>query len=312
VAKMIDLLKGVKKIINDEIGAAGTLSSVNKVTMYPERNPVGFPFITVLPVAEAPLEYYSGGKYRSLKTVSIQIYAHKADSKRAYRQALGLLDKATDLFEVETDDWLIPHIDTDIDQAIDTQVMEAVSSNQSVPYRNGFIQISSFDLGIEVEDDLHPDVGGTSASTQIEADAKTVVDTITSTIKGYKTGAEDFFSHIDSYKSFTVPPTVTYPLIFVGIENENREHAHPGLDVVSRSISIYGIHKMTQGNDALERNLLLMEYIRQIIFANKDFGGISINTLYEGTAYRQSHSGRNMLLGSNVNLTIDTIDQLRA
>lgn len=312
MAKMIDLLEGVKKAINDETGAGGTLSSVNKVTMYPERNPLGFPFVTVLPLNERPIRFLSGGVYEAQKSITVEFYSHKSDSRDAKRASMGMMDKAMDLFGVGATDWLIPHIGTGADQVFDAEILNARSSNQSIPYRNGFIQVASFDMALFTKEELHPDVGGTTASTNIEADAKTVVDTIMNTIKGYKTGVENYLSSVQSFKSFTAPPTVSYPLVFVGIDNEVRDHEFTGMDVVSRAISVYGIHKMAQGQNALERNLNLMEYLRQIIFANKDFGGISINTIYEGTNYRQSHDGRGMMYGSNLDLVIDTLDQLRA
>ena len=310
--KMADLLDNIKAAIKTEVTPHGELNSAKQVRIGPVRNPATFPFITIIPIEERNRGIQNGNMI-NVRKIRIEVYANKAKSKDSMRAAMGMIEQIKNIFKLETDYWQIPE-DGDINSnptVYDLQIISIGASDKSVPFRNGFIHSGSMEIDCYSKDLLNPDVDGVSSSSIIETDTKTLIDTITNIYKGYKTGANSVLSNTKGFKSFTLPPSPHFPIIFIGIEGEDREHAFTGKDVINRTISINIITQMGTKEESLRRNLSIADYCRQILLANRDFEGRVVHYDYDGILFGQLIGDRGQLLyGSSLKFTTQNYETM--
>jgi hypothetical protein len=310
--KTADLLDNIKAAIKTEVTPHGELSSVKQVRVGSVRNPAAFPFITIIPIEERNRGIQNGNMI-NVRKIRIEVYANKAKSKDSMRAVMGMIEQVKNIFKLDSSYWQIPP-DADIDSdptVYDLQINSIGSSDKSIPFRNGFIHSASMEIDCYSKDLLNPEVDGTSSNSIIETDAKTLIDTITNTYKGYKTGANAVLSSTKGFKSFTLPPSPHYPIIFVGIEGESRDHTFTGKDVISRSISINIITQMGSKEESLRKNLLIADYCRQILLANRDFGGRVVHYDYDGILFGQLTGDNGKLLyGSSLKFTAQNYETM--
>ncbi len=310
--KTADLLDDIKAAIKTEVTTSGTLSSVKQVRIGPNRNPAAFPFITIVPVDEKNTGIRNGIMI-NVRQIRIEAYAKKYKSKDSMRAAMGMIEKVKDIFITNSDYWQIPSTTIPFDPTVyDLQITSIGASDKPIPYRNGFIHQASLEMACFSKDELAPDItNGTSTNTIVETDAKTLIDTITTTYKKYKTGANSVLSNTKSFRSFTMPPSANFPAIFIGIEAEDREHAITGKDVVQRDISVNILSQMGSREENLKRNLKIADYCRQILLANRDFGGRVVHYDYDGITFGQLVGDRGQLLyGSSLSFTAQNFETL--
>lgn len=308
---MSRLLESLKQIVEEQVLPGGTLTSLRKVSFGPLRNPMAYPFVSVLPLEERPDEIWNG-KINNIRRIKIESWSHKKDSKASMRSSLGIIEKIKDLFVVNAEDWLISDPDTGESMMFDVQMGEISPGSNPLPYRNGFISGTSIEMDCFSRDDLHPSLNGVSCSQMVQTDSKTLIDTIANVYKGYRTGAENVLASTRSFKSFTLPPQAVYPVIFIGIERENRDHTFAGRDSIFRSINIHTLSKLLDKEEALKQNLKIADLCRRILFANKDFGGRAIHYEYRGIVYGQLTLGAQLLYGSSLNFDIQSFENLPA
>ncbi len=306
---MLRLLQSVQKTIKTQTNAGGTLTSTKKVYLGPAHNPMKYPVVSVLPIEERSDGIWNG-VINNIRRIRIEAFSHKNKSKASMRSSMGIIEKVKDLFITNASDWLIPDPDTEVDMMYETLMENIVPGSNPTPYRNGFISSAFIELDCYSRDGLHDGVGGTSSSQLIESDAKTLVDTLTSTFKKYNVGVESFLSSTRSFKSFTLPPQPVYPVLFVGIEGENRSHKYTGRDQVTRSVNVYILSKLLDRSEALEQNLKIVDMCRRIFFANKDLGGRAAHFDYRGIVFGQLTINNQLLYGSSLNADIECIETL--
>lgn len=300
---MAELIADVASLIKAEVKSTGDLPSVRKVSTEPLVNPAAFPFITVTPISET-LKGYRGDKLYNVRRIRIEMVAKKRDSKSALRQALGMSDKVQAIFKVNSNSWLIPDRATAAtDTAMDTQIIEIESSNNNAPFRNGFMHISALELEIHSFDKMFTSdyAKGVQerAATTSSTDTKTLIDKITSLIKTAKL-ASPLIQDVKSLKSFTLPPQPIYPVVFVSIENESREHAFAGQDSINRTVGINIFTKIKSRKKSLDRNVDLADRLRQLVMMNPNISGTCYSTDYIGTSYGQLTGGNDLLFGTQV------------
>lgn len=308
---MSRILESSKQIVEEQVLPGGTLTSLRKVSFGPLRNPMAYPFVSILPLEERPYEILNG-EIDNIRRIKIESWSHKKDSKSSMRSSLGIAEKLKDLFVVNAEKWLVPDPDTGVDMMFDVQIGEISPGSNPMPYRNGFISGASIEVDCFSRDDLHPGINGTSYSQMVQTDSKTLIDTIANTYKNYRTGAENVLASTRSFKSFTLPPQAVYPVIFVGIERESRDHTFVGRDSILRSINVHVLNKLLDKEDALKQNLKIVDLCRRILFANKDFQGRAMHFDYRGIVYGQLTLGSQLLYGSSLNFDIQSFENLPA
>ena len=306
---MLRTLESVKKTIEAQTTAGGTLTSIDKTFLGPAHNPAKYPIIAVVPVEESPQDIWND-RLNSIRRIRIEAFSHKNDSKASMRSSMGLIEQVKNLFVAKAPAWLIPDPTTGVDMMFDTNMVDIEPNSVPSPYRNGFITSAAIDLYCFSRDELHPDVKGTSFAQLVETDSKTLVDTIRRIYKTYDIGIEDQLSSVKSFKSFTLPPAPVYPVLFVGIEAEQRSHKYVGRDEVIRSITIYVLNKLLKREDALAQNLKIIDLCRRIFFANRDLEGRASHFDYRGIVYGQLTLNNQLLYGSSLNLDIQSIEAL--
>jgi hypothetical protein len=310
--KTADLLDDIKAAIKTEVTTSGTLSSVKQVRIGPVTNPAAFPFISIVPIDERN-NGIRNGIMINVRQIRIEVYASKAKSKDSMRAAMGMIEKVKDIFVTNSDYWQIPSSTIPFDPTVfDLQITSIGASDKPVPYRNGFIHQASLEMACWSKDEFSPDITTSyDIYNMAVCDAKTLIDSIAIVFKKYKTGANDILSNTKSFRSFTMPPSATFPTIFIGIEAENREHAIAGKDVIERDISINILTQMGSREENLRRNLKIADYCRQILLANTTFQGKVVHYDYDGITFGQLVGDRGQLLyGSSLSFTTQNFETL--
>lgn len=306
---MVDLLNNTKKALLTETLPSGTLSSIGqRVKLGTTRNPIKYPFLTVIPIEERPNGIWNG-LLDNIRKIRIEVYSNKVNSKSAMRASMGIMEKVKDIFLVGADNWEIPDKKGN-STVYDTQILEIEPGSNPIPWRNGFISSASLEMDCYSKDPLFENIYSESYSTIVETDSKSLIDTISSIYKGYKTGSESLLTSIEAFKDFTLPPQINYPVLFIGIEEETREHKFAGRDSIFRLINIYLLHKMTDKEESLKRNLIMVNFCRQILFANNTFKGRAAHYEYRGIAYGSLEAETGLLYGSSLRFMIESYENL--
>lgn len=307
---MLNLLEDTQKAVRTEARPNQTLRSVQKVTIGPNRNPISFPVISILPVEEAPYQILNGGKIDNRRRLRIEVYSHKIKTKDSMRASMGILENIKNIFRVNAPNWQLPSSKGGFSTVYDTVISEITPGNNPAPYRNGFISVASMDMDCYSRDNIHDGIKAVSVAEMIECDGKSLVDIMTNTFKEYKTGVSNVLSSTKSFKSFTLPPNISYPVVFIGISSELRDHTFTGRDEITRNIEVHILHQMADYQKSLKKNVELADYCRQIFFANKHLAGRAAHFDYKGILYGQLGIGGHLLYGSTVNFQIQSYEVL--
>jgi len=299
---MKNLIVDMAKHIKDEVSANGKLPSVRKVATEPVANPAVFPLITVIPIAENN-RGYQGNKLYNVRRVRVEAICQKRDSKSALRQSIGIIEQIKEIFKVNSFDYQIPDSETlSVDTVMDLEIVEIETSNRPAPFRNGFLNVGAIEFDAHSFDKVytHEDVPSTSRSLMVsETDTKTLLDKVTGYLKTAKLGTS-IISEVRSLKSFTLPPSPVYPVVFVSLENESRDHRFAGQDSVDRQVGINIFTKLKSRTKSLDRSMDLADRCRQIIMAHPDISGSCYNVDYLGTNYGQISIRGDLVFGTQV------------
>ena len=296
-----ELIADIAQHIKDEVKSTGKLPSIRKVATEPVANPAIFPIITIIPLTET-LNGYRGDKLYNIRRVRIEVLTQKRDSKSALRQCIGIVEQLKDIFKVNAPDYLVPDRDTVIDTLADLEIASIDTSAQTAPFRNGFLHIGAIELDAHSYDKVFTNayVPSTTRSLTVEeTDTKTLVDKVTGFLKTAKL-SNDIIPEIRSLKSFTLPPQPVYPVVFVSIEDESRDHTFAGQDSVNRTIGINVFTKIKSKTKSLNRSMDLADKCRQIIMSYPDMDGTCYNVDYVGTNYGQLTARGDLLFGTQV------------
>ena len=309
---MADLVADIAQHIKDEVKTNGKLPSVRKVSTEPLVNPAVFPFITVTPINEI-FQGYRGDKMHMLRTIRVEMVAKKGDSRSSMRQTMGMTEQVKNIFKVNADDYLVPDRQSkSVDTLMDLEIVNVETSNKAAPFRNGFLHVSAMEFAchsfdpIFTSDYLNVTVRNAEAT---ETDSKTLVDNAANMIKTARL-ASTIFRDVKSLKSFTLPPQLVYPVVFVSIEEESRDHTFAGQDSVDRSIGINILTKVKSRQKSLDRNVDLADRCRQVIMKYPDFNGACYNMGYVGTTYGQITTGSDLVFGTQVLFNTQSYESL--
>lgn len=299
---MKNLIADMASHIKDEVSTTGKLPSVRKVATEPVANPAVFPFVTVIPINETN-RGYRGNKLYNVRRIRVEAICQKKDSKSALRQSIGIIEKIKDIFKVNAFDYLVPDSETlSTNTLMDLEIVEIETSNRTTPFRNGFISIGAIEFDAHSFDPVytHKNVPTTSRSlTVTETDSKTLLDKITEYLKTAKIGSP-IISEVRSLKSFTLPPSPVYPVVFVSLEGESRDHRFAGQDSVDRQVGINIFTKIKSKTKSLNRSMDLADRCRQIVMAYPDISGSCYNVDYIGTNYGQLSLRGDLVFGTQV------------
>ena len=138
------------------------------------------------------------------------------------------------------------------------------------------------------------------------------MDKIINILKAQRIGPGAILSNVKSLKSFVLPPNPIYPIIFVDILQEVRDHRFTGVDSVKRDIAVNVITKMKDKQVALKRNVNVADKARQTLFANADLDGSVWNVDYRGIVYGQLVAGGELVFGASVQFEADSWEVLAA
>ena len=170
------------------------------------------------------------------------------------------------------------------------------------------MSMASIELDCYSRDELHTGVDGYSAVEVVECDARTLVDTIAAAYKKEKSAG--VLTSLEGFKSFTLPPVMKFPILFIGIEGIIRDHKFTGRDAVYRDINIYVMHQMTNKETSLIRNVELVDLCRRILFANKHFSGYAAHFEYKGITYGQLEAASGLIYGSSLRFSLESWERL--
>jgi len=301
---MAELLTNTKSILESFKVPSGLFESVVKINKGTLQNPIKFPFISILPVREVPVGY-ENNKLISTKAFRVEAWSHKTKSRAAMRSSLGIIENVKDIFMPSSTNWLIPDATTQVDTVFDLQVGGITSSQQPIPYRNGFVQSASITFDAWTKDEYLPNLAGNTSANWTETTAKILLATVLSTIKTYSSSE---LSTIKSFKDFTLTPQALFPVVYAALEGEAREHTYAGIDTVDRTVMIHILHKMFDKEVSLTRNLAIAETIKEIMYANSDFGGIVSDFNYEGIEYGQLSAANVMVYGCTVECVLTSME----
>ena len=297
-----ELIADIAQHIKDEVKSTGKLPSIRKVATEPVPNPAIFPIITIIPIAENP-QGYRGDKLYNIRRIRIEVLTQKRDGKSALRQNLGIIEQLKDVFKVNASDYLIPsRDDLSVDTLADLEIIDIETSGQATAFKNGFLQIGAIEILAHSYDPVITDEEAPAtfrSLTVSETDTKTLVDKVTGVLKTAKLTSA-ILSSIRSLKSFTLPPQPVYPVVFVAIEEERRDHKFAGQDSVDRTVSINVLTKVKSRSKSLDRNIDLADRCRQVIMSYPDIEGTCYDVEYVGTSYGQLTARGDLLFGTQV------------
>ena len=297
-----ELIADIAQHIKDEVKSTGKLPSIRKVATQPVPNPTVFPIITVIPIAENP-QGYRGSKLYNIRRIRIEVLTQKRDGKSVLRQSLGIIEQVKDIFKVNAPDYQVPaREDLSVTTVADLEIVDVETGGQATAFKNGFLQTGAIELEAHSYDPIytHEDVPSTSRSLMVsETDTKTLVDKVTGVLKTAKLSSA-ILSTVRSLKSFTLPPQPVYPVVFVAIEEERRDHKFAGQDSVDRTVSINVLTKVKSRSKSLNRSIDLADKCRQIIMAYPDMDGTCYDVEYVGTSYGQLTARGDLLFGTQV------------
>lgn len=309
---MADLVADIASHIKDEVRTSGKLPSVRKVSTEPLVNPAVFPFITVTPVNEIP-NGNRGDKIYNIRRVRIEMVAKKNDSKSALRQTMGLAEQVKEIFKVNAKDYKVPDRQSkSVETVMDLDIVAYETSSNPAPFRNGFIHTSSIELEAHSFDPLYDNAYIDSTERHahvVPTDTKTVMDKFTEMIKNARTGTP-ILTDVRSLKSFTLPPQPVYPVVFISMEDESRDHRFAGKDAVDRVIGVNVFTKVKSRKKSLDRNVDLANRLRQIVLSYPDVKGTCYDMQYVGTNFGQITAGADLLFGSQLLFNTSSFDGL--
>ena len=309
---MADLVADIASHISDEVKTSGKLPSVRKVSTEPLVNPAVFPFITVTPVNEVN-NGSRGDKIYNIRRVRIEMVAKKNDSKSALRQTMGLAEQVKEIFKVNAKDYKVPDRQSkSVETVMDLDIVSLETSSNPAPFRNGFIHTSAIELEAHSFDPIFANqyIESTIRNAHVvPTDTKTVMDKFADMIKTARTGTP-ILSDVRSLKSFTLPPQPVYPVVFISMEDESRDHRFAGKDAVDRTIGVNVFTKVKSRKKSLDRNVNLADRLRQVVLSYPDVQGTCYDMQYVGTNFGQITAGADLLFGSQVLFNTSSFDGL--
>lgn len=244
-----------------------TLSGVRlwKIGMFSPQ--WGFPVLSLMPIREDYVNYESGGRYRVIRTINIEVWSKLIDRKAAIEQCESIVSAVKDIVQANID-WTDNAIDTIMDNEYYTEV--------------GEYQAAVITLKIRSLESL-PDV--TEVLTVAEINSNILIKQMFTTITGYKTSGTPSLSEVyNFYRSYQIP-MLRPPAVSLLEYNLDRNRRWAGADNPNRSFKLTTWTTLSEKEDNLKMNIAIMEKLKDIVQINYKWAGKAWNTLVTGVSY---------------------------
>jgi len=198
----------------------------------------------------------------------------------------------------------------------DTQFISMTSTSPAEPYKNGFLHSTGAELDFIYTKPHNSTLRDSNVSYGlVSVDSKTIVDIYTSILKSAKTAGQLYIKNA-AIKDFVLKPQPKYPVVFVGLNAEERTNQFAGADLVEYQLVFYIINK--DGNRRREasdaaflKHIELVEKIQDILIHNLDAKGQGLNGELRGTLFGQSQTAEGLLFTSSISLSVQILDRLK-
>jgi len=301
-----ELLDNIQLMFSREFSSSPDFRSLAGNYKGAPRNPTRFPYVSTIPVSERNGGIYNG-LINNVRRVRIFAYAHKDKSRSAIRQAMGILDNIQDLFNPHKGDSFIINKQGE-ETTFETAFSNISYSQRPMPWREGFLQYATLDIDFISREPLVRNLMNHSLVQRGFADSKTITDTIYNTYKAY---AVELLPEVASFKDLTLTPQTNYPVVFLSLEDAVYSRRFTGIDTYDLLFHVNVLSRAHNSPLALDNNMGIIDKVKEILFANCDFGGKAIDYQYRGIDFGQLVSPSGLLYGSSLMFTVQTYkDQL--
>ena len=198
----------------------------------------------------------------------------------------------------------------------DTQFVSMSTSSPAEPYKNGFLHSTGaeFDFIYTKPHNKTLKFSGTDYTLK-SVDAKTIVDTYSDILSKAKQTGELYIKNA-VIKDFVLKPQPKYPVVFVGLNSEDRSSQFTGADLVEYQLVFYiiskDVNRRRESSDAsFKKHLELVEKIQDILIHNLDAKGMGLNGEIRGTMFGQSKTAEGLLFTSSISLSVQILDFLK-
>jgi len=227
-----------------------------------------FPVLAIMPISEEYFGYKSGQQYRVKRRINIEIYSKIADRRTAEQQTQSLISAVKDIVQANAD-WS--------DNCIDTKMSTEVYPPWDEEFQVSIISLECLSL------ETMPTTTEATSVTEINSD--TLIETMYTTINGYKTSGSPSLALIPTiYRSYDSPPA-KLPSIMIMEESLDRDRRWRGMDYPKRNFRIIVRSALHEKETNLQRNIAIVEDVKDIIQANYRWGGKAWNTLIRQVLY---------------------------
>jgi len=241
-----------------------------------------FPVLAILPVSEDYFGYKSGQQYRVNRRINIEVYSKIAFKKVAEQQTQHLISAVKDIVQANVD-WS--------DNCIDTKMSTEVYPPGD-EYQASIISLECLSL------ETMPTT--TESTTVAEVDSDDLMETIYTTINGYKTSGSPSLSNIPTiYRSYDNPPAKMPSILILG-ETLDRSRHWTGQDNPTRNFRVVIRSALHEKETNLQRNIAIVEDVKDIIQANYRWGGKAWNTLIKQILYEADTTSTQMAYETSV------------
>jgi hypothetical protein len=254
--------------------------------------PYFMPALALMPISEDYGNYGSGGEYRVVREINVEIYSKLLNRKDAVEQCQSLVSAVKDIVQSNIG-WS--------DNAIDTPM-----PNES------YEPLEEFQLGILNlkcrSREIFPAV--TQVNTVAEVSSSTLIDTVYDTIVAYKTSGSPSLSEIKTfYRSYQVPVT-GLPSICIFEDILIRDRRWAGVDNPNRAFRVVIFTPLLDKENNLSLNIEIMEKVKDIIQINYKWGGKAWNTLISRVSYDQIRETSFPLYATTIYFNVNCIEIL--
>jgi hypothetical protein len=195
----------------------------------------------------------------------------------------------------------------------DTQFVSMTSSSPAEPYKNGFLHSTGAEFDFIYTKPHSSLLKDPNTSYElVSVDSKTIVDIYTSILKNAKTAGQLYIKDA-VIKDFVLKPQPKYPVVFVGLNAEERTNKFAGADLIEYQLVFYIINKdgnrrRESSDAAFLKHIELVEKIQDILIHNLDAKGQGLNGELKGTLFGQSQTAEGLLFTSSISLSVQIFD----
>lgn len=259
---MKDLLTTIKsKLLEYQGTTLSTISTWKRGVFTPQT---GFPVLALMPVSEEIVSRLSGGEYRVIRNINVEIYSKIIEKNKAIEHCESLISAVKDIVQANID-WS--------DECIDTVMSDEIYETFDDKYQTGLLSLACRSTESRAT--------GTTVTSMVEVASDTLVQYIYDTIVGYKNpddGRTPTLNEVKNFfRSYEYPiyrmPSVT--LLQIGL---TRERKWAGQDYPRREFKLIVQTPLHEKETNLDLNIDIIEKLKDIIQKNYRWNTYAWNT----------------------------------